>query len=158
MKSHLTAHASAVLLLMGIGVGATACGDGQSAKTIAKGSVQLPSSEGQRTIDFDVVKNDEKVSGSVSVKSEQGGRWTLDVQCSVEREGALMIGGAVSKSAGQPPNGARAAAIIRSGNPDRLVMWLEDPPPANSCSAFLAAIPAGTVTDLPAVTGDIDTG
>jgi len=147
----------AATALVAIGLAAPACGSNEQAKTVAKGSVQVQSPQGRRTVDFDVVERDGKVKGSIDIESEQGTAWSLDVACSVAREGALMIGGDVTGSAGQPPNGSHAAAIIRSGHPDRLVMWMEDPPPADTCTAFLAAIPPGVVTDLPPASGDIDT-
>jgi hypothetical protein len=153
MRAKWTFAAAALVAAVGL----TACGDDDapSSTRVAEGTAHLASPHGQQTVKIHAVRAAGAVSGTIEVSSEQGTPFAVDVQCAVEREGALMVGGAVSDGDNA---GTHAAAIIRQGDPDRMVMWFEDPPPADDCGAFLAAIPPGLVADLQPIDGDIETG
>lgn len=144
---------SAALAVAAVLLGACGDDDGGSSR-IAEGTAHLDSPHGQQTVRIHAVQENDTVTGTIDVQSVDGEPFSIDVHCSVEREGALMIGGNVRDGAAA---GSHAAAIVRQGQPDRMVMWFEDPPPADSCAAFLAAIPPGLVADLQPITGDIET-
>jgi hypothetical protein len=145
-----------VIAVAGGVLGLTACSDdGGGSTRLADGTAHLASPHGRQTVTIHAVREDGRVSGTIDVSSEQGQPFRIDVRCSVEREGALMVGGDVR---GGAADGSHAAAIIRPGEPDRMVMWFEDPPPADTCGAFLAAIPPGLAADLQPIDGDLETG
>ena len=138
-------------------LGLSACGGGGGgghSKSLAEGTARLASPHGEETVRVHAVKNDDTVTGTIKVSSQQAQPYSVEVHCAVEREGALMIGGTAR---GGSKDGSHVAAIIRQGAPDRMVMWAEDPPPADTCAAFLAAIPPGLVADLQPIHGDIRT-
>jgi hypothetical protein len=144
-----TAGVLAAALLVGA---LSSCGDPEP---VAVGTVTQTLGEDQRTVKIHVVEDGDGVSGSIDV--DGGATWSIHVQCRADLEGTLVLGGEVTGSAGGPPDGSHAAAIVKQGTPDRMVLWMEDPPPADTCGAFVARIPAGVVTDLPPVGGDITT-
>ena len=153
MRNQWVLAAAAVAAVLGI----SGCdsGGGGGGTTVAEGTATLASSHGTETVKIRATSADGKVTGTIDVSSEGGAPFTVDVHCSVEREGALMVGGDVRDG---PKAGTHAAAVIRQGEPDRLVMWFEDPPPADTCGAFLAAIPPGLVAYMQPIDGDITAG
>jgi hypothetical protein len=127
---------------------------------IARGTAGMGSSQGHRSVTFDVTAKGDDVTGTIDIDSEEGSPWSIDVHCRGDLEGALVLGGDVSHSSGssgEPRNGSHVAIIVKEGRPDRMALWGEDGPPADTCAAFLAAIPTGVVTDLQPVEGDIRT-
>ena len=131
------------------------CGE-EEPEPVARGTLTMQIDGSKRTFDFDVVDDGEAVSGSVAVDAEA--TWSIDVHCTADLEGALVLGGDVAESEGGPEIGTHAAAVVKQGTSDAMVMWVEDPPPADSCEAFVGAIPPGVVTGLIPVEGELMTG
>jgi len=121
---------------------------------VAEGTARQPSPDGQRTVKVKASEKDSKLSGTIDVSSGEGTPWKIDVECKRDLEGALVLAGTASPAW---PDGGRAAVIIKQGPADQMIIWHEDPPPADSCASMVQAIPTGVVTDLMPIDGDIKT-
>jgi len=151
----LPATLGAVLLFVLSG-----CDDGGSTKetTVADGTAHIANSpDGARDVKIHAVKDNGTVSGTISVTSANGKAFSVDVRCTRELQDALVLGGDVIQSEGGPSNGTHASLVISTGSPEGMVLWFEDPPPADTCEAFLTAMPADIVSYAQPFEGDITT-
>jgi hypothetical protein len=104
-----------------------------------------------------------EVSGTAEIISDQGGEaFSVDLECAPERNDVLILGGRVSESNRQDVKvGTSWAVLLKQGEPDRMLFYFEDPPPAGDCDAFARNIPDDVFANenrFQPVQGDIKTG
>ena len=129
--------ATAVLLLGG-------CSDDDGPTTLAKGDVEFVGSVnlGGMSMDIDAEEEDGEVTG----QARFGNEMVVTFECAdTDTDGVVILAGEVTTPArdGTPDVGELMAVIIREGEPDSGVVWIDDPAPdaAGSCDELLEAIP-----------------
>jgi hypothetical protein len=147
------------------------------AGVVWRGSTSIEPTLGPRTVAEGTVKVDlgrpltvrlsaeeaGEVSGTAEIISDQGGEaFSVDLECAPERNDVLILGGRVSESNRQDVKvGTSWAVLLKQGEPDRMLFYFEDPPPAGDCDAFARNIPDDVFANdnrFQPVQGDIKTG
>ena len=103
------------------------------------------------------------MSGTAEIISDEGGEaFSIQLQCAPKRNEVLILGGSVSESNLQDVKvGTGSAVLVKQGEPDRMLLWFADSPPAGDCDAFARNLPDEVLTDENAfqpVQGDIQSG
>jgi hypothetical protein len=98
----------------------------------------------------------------VMTLSDEGGRFSVDLQCTRTTPGGLVvIGGITTESThSYAPKGTRAAIVLQPGSPVRAYPHFENPdPPAATCLTFLGTVTdAGGVGYLEPIDGTLELG
>jgi hypothetical protein len=149
------------------------CGGGDNNRTVAEGT------DNGRTVAEGTVKADlgrpltvtlsakeagDQVSGTAEIISDQGGdAFSIQLECAPKRNEVLILGGRVSESNMQELKvGTGSAVLLKQGEPDRMLVWFADAPPAGDCDAFARDIPDEVLAErehaFQPVQGDIKTG
>ncbi len=145
-----------VPVLLGAGCG------GDNGRTVAEGTADVQLGNETMTVAISAEEAADEVSGTADISYEGGEAFSIALECAAERSEVLILGGSVSESYTPDAKvGTRSAVLVKEGEPDRLLLWFEDPPPARDCDAFVRNIPDEVLADENAfqpVEGDIATG
>lgn len=164
MKNWFTAPvasaATAIMLL-------SACGDdGDGSRTLAKGDVEFVGNVnlGGLSMEIDAEEEDGEVTGEARFSNEL----VVTFECAdTDTDGVVILAGEVTTASfdGSPAVGELMAVIIREGEPDSGLAWINDPPPnaAGSCDELLGTVSDDVLTDDVAFSDvaegdDIETG
>jgi hypothetical protein len=111
-------------------------------RTVAEGTVKVELGR-PLTVRLSAKEAGDQVSGTAEIISDEGGEaFSIALECAVERNDVLILGGSVSESNMQDPKvGTGSAVLLRQGEPDRMLVWFADSPPAGDCDAFARDIP-----------------
>jgi hypothetical protein len=131
-------------------------------RTVAEGTVKVVLGRAL-TVRLSAEEAGGQVSGTAEIISDQGGEaFSVDLECAVERNDVLILGGRVSESNMKDVKvGTGFAVLLKQGEPDRMLVWFEDAPPVSDCDAFARNIPDEVFTNdnrFQPVQGDIKTG
>ena len=132
-------------------------------RTVAEGTVKVVLGR-PLTVRLSATEAGDQVSGTAEIISDKGGEaFSIDLECAVERNDVLILGGRVSESNMQEPKvGTGSAVLLKQGEPDRMLLWFADSPPAGDCDAFARDIPDELLAEreyaFQPVQGDIQTG
>lgn len=155
--------AAAVVLAVIVGIkflpGANTGGPPEATPTpppalLARGSFTGP---GNMATELDASGDGSSVTGTMTVSGD-GGRATVDLECTRTTEGGLLvIGGTVSQStAATYPEGSLFAIILQRGPPVRALFMFEDAS-KGPCPAFLGGdIDAGATAGLRPIEGNVE--
>jgi hypothetical protein len=136
-------------------------------RTVAEGTVNVELGR-PLTVELSAKEAGGQVYGTAEIISDQGREaFSIDLECAVERNDVLILGGGVSESTMQDPKvgvGTGSAVLVKQGTPDKMLLWFADAPPAGDCDAFARNI-AAELPEMLAdenafqpVLGDIETG
>jgi hypothetical protein len=137
--------------------------DGDNSRTVAEGTVKADLGR-PTTVHLSATEAGDKVSGTAEISSDEGGdAFSIQVECAPKRNDVLILGGRVSESNMQEPKvGTGSAVLLKQGEPDRMLLWFADSPPAGDCDAFARDIPDEVLAErehaFQPVEGDIKTG
>jgi hypothetical protein len=131
-------------------------------RTVAEGTVKVVLGR-PLTVRLSAEEAGGEVSGTAEIISDKGGEaFSVDLECAAERNDVLILGGRVSESNTQEAKvGTSWAVLLKQGEPDRMLFYFEDPPPAGDCDAFARNIPDDVFANdnrFQPVQGDIKTG
>jgi hypothetical protein len=131
-------------------------------RTVAEGTVKVDLGR-PLTVRLSAEEAGDQVSGTAEIISDKGGEaFSVDLECAAERNDVLILGGRVSESNTQDAKvGTSWAVLLKQGEPDRMLFYFEDPPPAGDCDAFARNIPDDVFANdnrFQPVQGDIKTG
>jgi hypothetical protein len=131
-------------------------------RTVAEGTAKADLGR-PLTVKLSAKEAGDQVSGTAEIISDEGGdAFSIQLECAPERNDVLILGGSVSESNMQEPKvGTGSAVLLKQGEPDSMLVWFADSPPAGDCDAFARDIPDEVLTDENAfqpVQGDIQTG
>jgi hypothetical protein len=131
-------------------------------RAVAEGTVKADLGR-PLTVKLSAKEAGDEVSGTAEIISNEGGEaYSIKLECAPKRNEVLILGGSVSESNIQEPKvGTGSAVLIKQGEPDRMLLWFADSPPAGDCDAFARDIPDEVLADENAfqpVEGDIETG
>jgi hypothetical protein len=145
-----------VPVLLGAGCG------GDNGRTVAEGTAKADLGR-PLTVKLSAKEAGDKVSGTAEIISDEGGEaFSIQLECAPERNGVLILGGRVSESNMKEPKvGTGSAVLLKQGEPDRMLLWFADSPPAADCDAFARDIPDEALANenrFQPVEGDIQTG
>ena len=129
-------------------------------RTVAEGTVKVVLGRAL-TVRLSAEEAGGQVSGTAEIISDKGGdAFAIDLECATERNDVLILGGRVSESNMQEPKvGTGSAVLLKPGEPDRMLMWFADAPPAGDCDAFARDTDEALANDnrFQPVQGDIKT-
>jgi hypothetical protein len=155
-----------VPVLLGAGCGddnrRTVAEGTDNGRTVAEGTAKADLGR-PLTIKLSAKEAGDQVSGTAEIVSDEGGEaFSIQLECAPKRNEVLILGGSVSQSNMQEPKvGTGSAVLLKPGEPDRMLVWFADAPPAGDCDAFARDIPDEVLADENAfqpVEGDIQTG
>jgi hypothetical protein len=155
-----------VPVLLGAGCGGdngrTVAEGTDNGRTVAEGTAKADLGR-PLTVKLSAKEAGDKVSGTAEIISDEGGEaFSINLECAPKRNEVLILGGSVSESNMQEPKvGTGSAVLVKPGEPDRMLLWFADSPPAGDCDAFARDIPDEVLADENAfqpVEGDIKTG
>jgi hypothetical protein len=132
-------------------------------RTVAEGTVKADLGR-PLTVKLSAEEVGDQVSGTAEIISDEGGdAFSIQVECAPERNDVLILGGRVSESNMQDLKvGTGSAVLLKPGEPDRMLVWFADAPPAGDCDAFARDIPDEVLAErehaFQPVQGDIKTG
>jgi hypothetical protein len=131
-------------------------------RTVAEGTAKADLGR-PLTVKLSAKEAGDQVSGTAEIISDEGGEaFSIQLECAPKRNEVLILGGSVSESNMQEPKvGTGSAVLLKPGEPDRMLVWFADAPPAGDCDAFARDIPDEVLADENAsqpVEGDIQTG
>lgn len=130
-------------------------------RTVAEGTVKVVLGRAL-TVRLSAEEAGGQVSGTAEIISDKGGdAFAIDLECATERNDVLILGGRVSESNMQEPKvGTGSAVLLKPGEPDRMLMWFADAPPAGDCDAFARDTDEALANEnrFQPVQGDIETG
>jgi hypothetical protein len=130
-------------------------------RTVAEGTVKVVLGR-PLTVTLSAEEAGDQVSGTAEIISDEGGEaFSIDLECAVERNDVLILGGRVSESNMQEPKvGTGSAVLLKQGEPDRMLVWFADSPPAGDCDAFARDTDEALANEnrFQPVEGDIKTG
>lgn len=130
-------------------------------RTVAEGTVKVVLGRAL-TVRLSAEEAGDEVSGTAEIISDKGGdAFAIDLECATERNDVLILGGRVSESNMQEPKvGTGSAVLLKPGEPDRMLMWFADAPPAGDCDAFARDTDEALANEnrFQPVQGDIETG
>jgi hypothetical protein len=134
-------------------------------RTVAEGTVKVELGR-PLTVKLSAKEAGDQVNGTAEIISDEGGEaFSIQLECAPERNDVLILGGRVSESSLQDVKvGTGSAVLLKQGEPDRMLLWFADAPPAGDCDAFARDI-AAELPEMLAdenafqpVQGDIQTG
>jgi hypothetical protein len=132
-------------------------------RTVAEGTVKADLGR-PLTVKLSAEEVGDQVSGTAEIISDEGGdAFSIQLECAPERNDVLILGGRVSESNMQDLKvGTGSAVLLKPGEPDRMLVWFADAPPAGDCDAFARDIPDEVLAErehaFQPVQGDIKTG
>ena len=130
-------------------------------RTVAEGTVKVVLGRAL-TVRLSATEAGGQVSGTAEIISDEDGEaFSIDLECATERNDVLILGGRVSESNMQEPKvGTGSAVLLKQGEPDRMLMWFADSPPAGDCDAFARDTDEALANEnaFQPVQGDIKTG
>jgi hypothetical protein len=131
-------------------------------RAVAEGTVKADLGR-PLTVHLSAKEAGDQVSGTAEISSDEGGEaFSIQLECAPKRNDVLILGGRVSESNMQEPKvGTGSAVLIKQGEPDGMLLWFADSPPAGDCDAFARNIPDEVLADENAfqpIEGDIETG
>jgi hypothetical protein len=132
-------------------------------RTVAEGTVKADLGR-PLTVKLSAEEVGDQVSGTAEIISDEGGEaFSIQLECAPERNDVLILGGRVSESNMQDLKvGTGSAVLLKPGEPDRMLVWFADAPPAGDCDAFARDIPDEVLAErehaFQPVQGDIKTG
>jgi hypothetical protein len=131
-------------------------------RKVAEGTVKVDLGR-PLTVTLSAKEAGDEVYGTAEIISDKGGEaFSIDLECAAERNDVLILGGSVSESNTQDAKvGTSWAVLLKRGEPDRMLFYFEDPPPAGDCDAFARNIPDEVFANdnrFQPVEGDIKTG
>ena len=136
---------------------------GDNGRTVAEGTVKVELGR-PLTVKLSAKEAGDQVSGTAEIISDEGGEaFSIQLECAPKRNDVLILGGRVSESNTQDAKvGTGFAVLLKQGEPDRMLFYFEDPPPAGDCDAFARDIPDEVLAErehaFQPVEGDIETG
>jgi hypothetical protein len=132
-------------------------------RTVAEGTAKADLGR-PLTVTLSAEEAGDQVSGTAEIISDEGGdAFSIDLECVAERNDVLILGGRVSESNMREPKvGTGSAVLLKQGEPDRMLLWFDESPPAGDCDAFARNIPDEVLAErehaFQPVEGDIQTG
>jgi hypothetical protein len=130
-------------------------------RTVAEGTAKADLGR-PLTVKLSAKEAADEVSGTAEISDEGGDAFSIKLECAPKRNEVLILGGSVSESNMKEPKvGTGSAVLVKPGEPDRMLLWFADSPPAGDCDAFARNIPDEVLADENAfqpVEGDIKTG
>jgi hypothetical protein len=130
-------------------------------RTVAEGTVKVELGR-PLTVKLSAEEAADEVSGTAEIISDEGGdAFSIDLECAVERNEVLILGGRVSESTMQGLKvGTGSAVLLKPGEPDRMLLWFADSPPAGDCDGFARDTDEALANEnrFQPVQGDIETG
>lgn len=130
-------------------------------RTVAEGTVKVELGR-PVTVKLSATEAGDQVSGTAEIISDEGGEaFSIDLECAPKRNGVLILGGRVSESNLQDVKvGTGSAVLLKQGEPDRMLLWFADAPPAGDCDAFARDTDEALAHEnaFQPVQGDIQTG
>jgi hypothetical protein len=107
--------------------------------TLASGNFTADLGSWAQAFEIEATGTGDNVSGTMEVTHPDSGNFTVDLQCSrTTDDGLIAIGGEVTESTNEiASEGVYAAILLAPGTPVRTLLWIDDDPPADSCTAFL---------------------
>jgi hypothetical protein len=132
-------------------------------RTVAEGTVKADLGR-PTTVKLSAKEAGDQVSGTAEISSDEGGdAFSIQVECAPKRNDVLILGGRVSESNMQEPKvGTGSAVLLKQGEPDGMLLWFADSPPAGDCDAFARDIPDEVLAEsehaFAPVEGEIQTG
>jgi hypothetical protein len=132
------------------------------ARTVAEGTVKVELGR-PLTVTLSAEEAGDQVYGTAEIISDEGGdAFSIDLECAPKRNDVLILGGRVSESNLQDAKvGTGSAVLLKQGEPDRMLLYFADTPPAGDCDAFARDIPDEVFANdnrFQPVQGDIETG
>jgi hypothetical protein len=128
----------------------SACNGDDGPTTLAKGDVQFVGNVnlGGLSMDIDAQEENGEVTGEARFSNEV----VLTFECAdTDTDGVVILAGEVTTASfdGSPAVGERMAVIIREGEPDSGLVWVDEPAPkaSGSCDELLQSIPDDVHTD-----------
>jgi hypothetical protein len=120
-------------------------------RTVAEGTAKVELGR-PLTVRLSAKEVGDQVSGTAEISSDEGGEaFSIKLECAPERNDVLILGGSVSESNMQDAKvGTGFAVLLKQGEPDRMLFWFADAPPAGDCDAFARDIAA----ELPEMLAD----
>ena len=99
-------------------------------RTVAEGTAKVELGR-PLTVRLSAEEAGDEVSGTAEIISDEGGEaFSIQLECAPERNEVPILGGSVSESNMQEPKvGTRVAVLLKSGEPDRMLVWFEGPLP-----------------------------
>ena len=132
-------------------------------RAVAEGTVKVVLGR-PVTVKLSATEAGDQVSGTAEIINDQGGdAFSIQLECAPKRNDVLILGGRVSESNMQEPKvGTGSAVLLKQGEPDGMLLWFADSPPAGDCDAFARDIPDELLAEreyaFQPVQGDIQTG
>ena len=130
-------------------------------RTVAEGTVKVVLGRAL-TVRLSAEEAGDQVSGTAEIISDEGGEaLSIQLECAPKRNDVLILGGRVSESNMQEPKvGTGSAVLLKQGEPDRMIVWFADAPPAGDCDAFARDTDEALANEnrFQPVQGDIKTG
>ena len=173
MKPVVTLAAGAAVVVLAVvlgsrflpadsGVGAppeTGSPSAAAAPGAVSGQVTFTLGDTPVTIDMDAMADGSALSGTAVISFDTD-EFTIDLECSRQFDDTTWIlGGTTTESTtDNSPVGTRSAVLVRDGTPQELILWFEDPPPADDCAGFVNGLQDGEVVNAgfgPATEGEI---
>ena len=108
-------------------------------RTVAEGTAKVQLGR-PLTVKLSAEEAADQVSGTAEIISDEGGEaFSIQLECAPERNDVLILGGRVSESNMKEPKvGTGSAVLLKLGEPDRMLVWFADSPPAGDCDGSLA--------------------
>ena len=130
-------------------------------RTVAEGTVKVELGR-PLTVTLSAEEAGDQVSGTAEIISDEGGEaFSIKLECAPKRNEVLILGGSVSESNMQEPKvGTGSAVLLKQGEPDRMLLWFADAPPAGDCDAFARDTDEALANEnaFQPVEGDLKTG
>ena len=144
-----------VSVLFGAGCG------GDNNRTVAEGTAKADLGR-PLTVILSAEEAGDEVTGTAEIISDEGGEaFSIELECAPKRNDVLILGGRVSESNMKEPKvGTGSAVLLKPGEPDRMLVWFADAPPAGDCDAFARDTDEALANEnrFQPVQGDITTG
>ena len=110
-------------------------------------------------VEVDASADGAALSGT-AVVSFAPDEFTIALECSREFDDTtwILAGTTTESTTDNSPVGSRSAILVRDGAPQEVILWFEDPPPAEDCAGFLEGIPEEDIVNAgftPVTEGEI---
>ena len=130
-------------------------------RTVAEGTVKADLGR-PLTVTLSAEEAGDQVSGTAEIISDEGGdAFSIDLECALERNDVLILGGRVSESNMKEPKvGTGSAVLLQARRAGQNAFWFADSPPAGDCDAFARNTDEALANEnrFQPVQGDIKTG